>query len=113
MLISQFNAQSKHWSIFPLVPVSFQVSPHNQPLSDLVIINALVPLDSLPTRSLHERLECGNFKLRFSHDEHLFGIENTTFYVNVFGFATPMVLQISFSQHRTLDLLQFFVTFSR
>ena len=68
---------------------------------------------TLPVRILQERVECGSFKLRFSHDEHLFGIENTTFYVNVFGFTTPFVLQISFSQHRTLDLLQFFVTFSR
>lgn len=68
---------------------------------------------TLPIRMLQERVECNSFKLRFSHDEHLFGIENTTFYVNVFGFTTPFVLQISFSQHRTLDLLQFFVTFSR
>ena len=66
-----------------------------------------------PLRNLHERLECGNFKLRFSHDENVFGADNTTFYVNVFAFSTPFVLQISFSQHRTLDLLQFFVTFSR
>lgn len=68
--------------------------------------------DSLPVRTLHEVLDCGSFKLRFSHDEHLFGIENTTFYVNVYRFDTPFILQISFSQHRTLDLLQFFVTFS-
>lgn len=61
---------------------------------------------------LYDVVDCGSQKIRFSHDEHLFGVENTTFYVNVFRFETPFVLQISFSQHRTLDLLQFFVTFS-
>lgn len=77
----------------------------------LMVLLCCVP-DSLPIRTLHELLDCGSFKLRFSHDEHLFGIENTTFYVNVHHFETPFILQISFSQHRTLDLLQFFVTFS-
>ncbi|KAJ6222083.1 hypothetical protein RDWZM_000628 [Blomia tropicalis] len=64
------------------------------------------------TRQLFSNLECGNIKLRFTHDEHFFGIGNTTFFVNVYNFRTPFVLQISFSQHRNLDILQFFLTFS-
>lgn len=73
----------------------------------------LLTLASSPEKFLDENHKCGTFKLRFSHDEHLFGTDNSTFYVYVFNFNTPFVLQISFSQHRQLDLLQFFITFSR
>jgi hypothetical protein len=80
----------------------------------MMLILFILPTDSIPLRSMVDNLECTttSYKQRFSHDEHLFGAENTTFYVNVYKFETPFVLQISFSQHRTLDLLQFFVTFS-
>ncbi|XP_054167519.1 attractin-like protein 1 [Oppia nitens] len=91
----------------PDIDVEFMIQ-----CQESALVNISIGSASFPIRNLHERLECGNFKLRFSHDENLFGIENTTFYVNVFAFSTPFVLQISFSQHRTLDLLQFFVTFS-
>lgn len=65
------------------------------------------------TRPLYDSLACGNIKLRFTHDEHFFNVVNATFFVKVFNFRTPFVLQISFSQHRNLDILQFFLTFSR
>ncbi|CAG2113222.1 unnamed protein product [Medioppia subpectinata] len=91
----------------PDIDVEFMIQ-----CQESALVNISIGSATFPIRTLHERLECGNFKLRFSHDENLFGIENTTFYVNVFAFSTPFVLQISFSQHRTLDLLQFFVTFS-
>uniref|UniRef100_V5HAB2 Putative attractin n=2 Tax=Ixodes ricinus TaxID=34613 RepID=V5HAB2_IXORI len=55
---------------------------------------------------------CDNIKLPFYDEKHNFGSQNTTFFVYVFNFTTPFVLQISFSQHRALDLLQFFITFS-
>ncbi|XP_074598114.1 attractin-like protein dsd isoform X2 [Brevipalpus obovatus] len=70
---------------------------------------------SSENRTLQSQLDCGSFntvKLRFSYQDNSFGSDNTTFYVNVYDFVTPFVLQIAFSQHRTLDLLQFFVTFS-
>lgn len=56
--------------------------------------------------------KCDNIKLPFYDEKHNFGSQNTTFFVYVFNFTTPFVLQISFSQHRALDLLQFFITFS-
>lgn len=91
----------------PDIDVEFMIQ-----CQETALVNISIGSSTISIRNLHERLECGNFKLRFPHDENLFGIENTTFYVHVFAFSTPFVLQISFSQHRTLDLLQFFVTFS-
>ncbi|RWS30423.1 attractin-like protein [Leptotrombidium deliense] len=93
--------------IKPDIDVDFSIS-----CSEQASVNVSIGSTSFPTRVLLERYECGSIKYRFSHDENLFGVENTTFYVHVFGFSTPFILQISFSQHRTLDLLQFFVTFS-
>jgi len=92
------------------VDVDFTIS-----CSRTALVNISIGSNTLPIRQLYDLLECGSFKLRFPHDEHLFGAASpasTTFYVNVFRFETPFILQISFSQHRTLDLLQFFVTFS-
>lgn len=63
-------------------------------------------------RPIYSQLECGNIKLKFAHDDSLFEGGNTTFFVNVYNFKTPLIIQISFSQHRNLDLLQFFLTFS-
>jgi hypothetical protein len=91
----------------PDVDVDFTIT-----CSETAIVNISIGSATLPLRILQERIECGTYKARYNHDEHLFGIANTTFYVNVYSFTTPFVLQISFSQHRTLDLLQFFVTFS-
>ncbi|XP_065556623.1 attractin-like isoform X2 [Artemia franciscana] len=52
-------------------------------------------------------------KARFLRSEYSFGNEeNTTFYVYVYGFNSPLWIQVSFSQHAKLDLLQFFITFS-
>jgi hypothetical protein len=43
----------------------------------------------------------------------VFGSEdNTTFFVYVYDFQSPLWIIISFSQHPKLDLLQFFITFS-
>jgi hypothetical protein len=45
--------------------------------------------------------------------DYTFGSEdNTTFYVYVYDFQSPLWIIISFSQHPKLDLLQFFITFS-
>lgn len=60
-----------------------------------------------PTRA------CGSFKMPLSHEEFKFGTRNATLYVHVFNLSTPAILQVAFSQHRALDLLQFFITFSR
>ncbi|KAL3182913.1 hypothetical protein MRX96_006713 [Rhipicephalus microplus] len=62
--------------------------------------------------ALLDSRKCDNIKLPFYDEKHNFGSQNTTFFVYVFNFTTPFVLQISFSQHRALDLLQFFITFS-
>ncbi|XP_035220041.1 attractin-like [Stegodyphus dumicola] len=91
----------------PDVDVDFTIS-----CSDSALVNISVASSSSPEKFLDENHKCGTFKLRFSHDEHIFGSDNSTFYVYVFNFNTPFVLQISFSQHRQLDLLQFFITFS-
>ncbi|XP_028966843.1 attractin [Galendromus occidentalis] len=55
---------------------------------------------------------CGSFKMPLSHEEYKFGTRNATLYVHVFNLTTPAVIQVAFSQHRALDLLQFFITFS-
>ncbi|XP_022664548.1 attractin-like isoform X3 [Varroa destructor] len=56
--------------------------------------------------------QCGSFKMPLSHEEFKFGTRNATLYVHVFNLSTPAILQVAFSQHRALDLLQFFITFS-
>lgn len=99
--INFMNAPSK-----PDVDVDFTISCSGKALVNISIGS---PLEN---KSLQSQLDCGSFKLRFSHEDNSFGSDNTTFFVNVYDFKTPFVLQISFSQHRTLDLLQFFVTFS-
>ncbi|CAG7724473.1 unnamed protein product [Allacma fusca] len=56
---------------------------------------------------------CSTFKSRFGKQEYNFGtLENTTFYVYVYDFQPPLLIQISFSQSPKLDLLHFFITFS-
>eukprot|EP00106_Octopus_bimaculoides_P002004 XP_014769446.1 PREDICTED: attractin-like protein 1 [Octopus bimaculoides] len=55
---------------------------------------------------------CYNYKMKFSHKQYTFGeTDNTTFYVYVYGFKTPFSLQITFTQQRNIDLVNFFVTF--
>ena len=65
---------------------------------------------------LYSDLNCSVFKERFAKDDFVFG-ENenltTTFYVYVYDFEPPLWIIISFSQHPKLNLLQFFITFSR
>lgn len=99
--INFMNAPSK-----PDVDVDFTITCSGKALVNISIGS---PVEN---KSLQSLLDCGSFKLRFSHEDNSFGSDNTTFFVNVYDFKTPFVLQISFSQHRTLDLLQFFVTFS-
>lgn len=65
-----------------------------------------------PSLIREENLECDTIKLRFDRDKIPFGVGNTTFYVHVYRFEIPLVIQVGFSQHRTLDVLQFFITFS-
>jgi len=53
------------------------------------------------------------FKSRFLRSDYHFGTEeNTTFYVYVYDFRSPIWIQVSFSQHPKLELQQFFITFS-
>lgn len=53
------------------------------------------------------------FKSRFLRSDYHFGTdENTTFYVYVYDFQSPIWIQVSFSQHPKLELQQFFITFS-
>ncbi|XP_052771601.1 attractin-like protein 1 isoform X2 [Mya arenaria] len=55
---------------------------------------------------------CTLFRSKFEHKDYNFGPDdNVTFYVYVYGFATPFWLQISFSQFPKIDLVHFFVTF--
>jgi hypothetical protein len=56
---------------------------------------------------------CPIIFLFFFQGDYVFGSEdNTTFFVYVYDFQSPLWIIISFSQHPKLDLLQFFITFS-
>lgn len=61
-------------------------------------------------------LNCTTFRHRFAKSDYAFGHENnmtlTTFYVYVYDFQPPLLIQISFSQYPKLNLQQFFITFS-
>lgn len=62
---------------------------------------------------LYTGINCTEFKDRFTQDQYHFGQDqNTTFYVYVYDVQPPLWIIISFSQHATINLLQFFVTFS-
>ncbi|CAG5115664.1 unnamed protein product [Candidula unifasciata] len=55
---------------------------------------------------------CDYFHIKFDHKTYpLAGKENTTFFVYVYNFKTPFMIQISFSQFPKIDLVHFFVTF--
>ncbi|GAB1604315.1 attractin-like protein 1 isoform X2 [Argonauta hians] len=61
---------------------------------------------------LDSNVPCYNYKMKFSHKQYTFGAsDNTTFYVYVYNFETPFSLQITFTQQRNIDLVNFFVTF--
>lgn len=60
-------------------------------------------------KQLHTGVECGSFRLRFSHD---LVKANHSFFVHVHEFQTPFTLQIAFSQGHRIFLPQFFFTFS-
>lgn len=75
-------------------------------------VNVSIGSDADAEPVLLDSRKCDNIKLPFYDEKHNFGSQNTTFFVYVFNFTTPFLLQISFSQHRALDLLQFFITFS-
>ncbi|KAL1514087.1 hypothetical protein ABEB36_003406 [Hypothenemus hampei] len=61
-------------------------------------------------------INCTTFRHRFGKSDYSFGNENnvtlTTFYVYVYDFQPPLIIQISFSQYPKLNLQQFFITFS-
>lgn len=81
--------------------------------SRLALVNITYGLNYRNRKPVHTNLECGSFRLRFPHDRHLQTDSNHSFYVHVYRFQTPFILQIAFTQHRTLYLPQFFFTFSR
>lgn len=62
-------------------------------------------------QQLASEQNCTFYKDRFSRNDFVFGqVSNTTFYVDVYDFKTPMRIVISFSQHPKLDLLQLFIS---
>lgn len=81
--------------------------------SRLALVNITAGTSYNNRKIIHSGLECGTFRLRFPHDRHILTEANYSFFVHVFKFQTPFILQIAFSQHRTLYLPQFFFTFSR
>ncbi|GAB6024044.1 hypothetical protein CHUAL_008765 [Chamberlinius hualienensis] len=77
-------------------------------------MNVTAKSASKPETAVIFNQSCRNFKYHFSHTEYELGTnENTTIYVYVYDFQTPMSIQIAFTQYPKLDLLQFFITFSR
>lgn len=80
--------------------------------SRLALVNITSGTSYKNRKPIHTSLECGSFRLRFLHDKHLLSETNYSFFVHVYKFQTPFILQIAFSQHRTLYLPQFFFTFS-
>lgn len=79
----------------------------------LALVNITSGTSYKNRKPIHTSLECGSFRLRFQHDRHTLTEANYSFFVHVYKFQTPFILQIAFSQHRTLYLPQFFFTFSR
>lgn len=81
--------------------------------SRLALVNITSGTSYKTRRPIYTGLECGSSRLRFPFDRHAFNEGNFSFFVHVYRFQTPFILQIAFSQHRTLYLPQFFFTFSR
>lgn len=81
--------------------------------SRLALVNITSGTSYKDRKVIQSGLECGSFRLRFGHDRHRLTETNYSFFVRVYKFQTPFILQIAFSQHRTLYLPQFFFTFSR
>lgn len=81
--------------------------------SRLALVNITSGTSYRTRRPLYTGLECGSFRLRFPFDRHALSEGNFSFFVHVYRFQTPFILQIAFSQHRTLYLPQFFFTLSR
>jgi len=81
--------------------------------SRLALVNITSGSSYKDRRMIQTGLECGSFRLRFPHDRHPFNEANYSFFIHVYKFQTPFILHISFSQHRSLYLPQFFFTFSR
>lgn len=81
--------------------------------SRLALVNITSGTSYKNRRPIHTIIECGSHTLRFPYDRYYSLTEsNYSIYVHVYKFQTPFILQIAFSQHRTLKLPQFFLTFS-
>lgn len=81
--------------------------------SRLALVNVTYGPNYKNRKPVHTNLECGSFRLRFPHERLIQTESNHSFFVHVYKFQTPLILQIAFTQHRTLYLPQFFFTFSR
>jgi len=82
-----------------------------EPISDTDIIPVLPEFQQ--ERVIFKEQNCTFFKHRFAKDEYNLGAEeNTTFYVYVYDFETPLEIVVSFSLHTKLDLLQLFIASS-
>lgn len=80
--------------------------------SRLALVNITSGTSYKNRRPIHSGLECGSFRLYFPHG-HNFTDPNYSFFVHVYKFQTPFILQITFSQQRTFYLLHFIITFLR
>ncbi|VDP06301.1 unnamed protein product [Soboliphyme baturini] len=56
---------------------------------------------------------CHEIERRFGADEFSFGTDaNTTFFIYLYDFKSPIIIQISFAQTPTIDWMKFFITFA-
>ena len=54
---------------------------------------------------------CTQFQTRLSKYDIIYGDNyDTTFYVHVYDFVTPMLITVSFAQHPTLDILMLLIS---
>lgn len=82
--------------------------------SRLALVNITSGTSYKNRKPIHTGLECNSFRLRLPHDNFMSTDANYSFFIHVYKFQTPFILQIAFSQHRTLLYpTQFFFTFSR
>lgn len=76
--------------------------------SRLAMVNITAGPSYRARKSLHSSLECGQLRLRFTQDKQSLAEANYSLFVHVYQFQTPFILQIAFSQHRTLYIPEFF-----
>lgn len=81
--------------------------------SRLALVNITSGTSYNNRKQIYSDKECGSIRLRLTPDKHEVSDANYSYFVHVHRFQTPFILQIAFSQHRTIYLPQVFFTFSR